>query len=781
MFIVKNLSGDFRRNRTVNSVLFFFILLSSLFASAGTALIVNIAGSIGTLFSLSEVPHFIQMHSGEIETGVVRDFADADKRVKSFQIAEMLAVDSGSIYLGESGENEAGSVMDISFVRQNSSFDFLLDLENSVINLSPGEIAVPVYFMQKRNLKPGNTVQIKTGQSVITFTIAAFLRDPLMNPAVVHSKRFLVSDSDYLELAGLFDEKEYLIEFLLEDPADTEDFSASYASSGLPSGGPSLDINLFRLLNSLADGITAAVIILASLLVILVAILALRFVLLASMESDSREIGVMKAIGLSAGSIRKLYLVKYLAVGLSASLSGWLLSVFLFPLISSGITLYAGKAKPDVSLYAIPLAASLIVSLTVAFSCLIILRRFKTITAVQALRSGDSRVKAAKHVRFSGLKKTGIKDINIFLAMRDLRQKPGMFSLLFFVFFFSVFLAVTPANFLSTIKSPDFISYMGIGRSDIRIDLRHSENSEERFLKMTEYLKSDSSVARVSPLVTSRFQVTETDGSTSFLNIETGDFSVFPLSYTEGRAPLDANEIALSSLKSREAGKGTGDSITVRIGRQEKKLKICGIYQDVTNGGRTAKALLPYNRDAVLWYTVNIDLASNADINKKTAEYSTLFHPARVTGIEGYLSQTLENTIRQLEKAAAASVAAGVFISALITLLFLKMLTARDAGRNAVMRSLGFSQADIRRQYLLKTLLLLALGTLAGTFFSNTVGEDIAGAFWSLMGAEQVSLVINPIYSYIVIPLLLVSAVIMATLSGITDIRELSIAGIINE
>ncbi len=81
----------------------------------------------------------------------------------------------------------------------------------------------------------------------------------------------------------------------------------------------------------------------------------------------------------------------------------------------------------------------------------------------------------------------------------------------------------------------------------------------------------------------------------------------------------------------------------------------------------------------------------------------------------------------------------------------------------------------------MKALLLLALGTLAGTFFSNTVGEDIAGAFWSLMGAEQVSLVINPIYSYIVIPLLLVSAVIMATLSGITDIRELSIAGIINE
>ena len=54
----------------------------------------------------------------------------------------MITVDGSNLYLGESGNSEENSIMDISFVTQNEGFDYLLDLDNEIIHLSPGEIAV---------------------------------------------------------------------------------------------------------------------------------------------------------------------------------------------------------------------------------------------------------------------------------------------------------------------------------------------------------------------------------------------------------------------------------------------------------------------------------------------------------------------------------------------------------------------------------------------------------------------------------------------------------------
>ena len=53
-----------------------------------------------------------------------------------------------------------------------------------------------------------------------------------------------------------------------------------------------------------------------------------------------------------------------------------------------------------------------------------------------------------------------------------------------------------------------------------------------------------------------------------------------------------------------------GDEVAVKVGGEEKTLKVTGIYQDITNGGKTAKAhtSLGVNEEAVLWYIVSMDV-----------------------------------------------------------------------------------------------------------------------------------------------------------------------------
>ena len=68
---------------------------------------------------------------------------------------------------------------------------------------------------------------------------------------------------------------------------------------------------MFLIFNALSDATIAIIIILISILLIIIASLSIRMTFLATMDEDLREIGVMKAIGLSNKDIKKVYLNKY--------------------------------------------------------------------------------------------------------------------------------------------------------------------------------------------------------------------------------------------------------------------------------------------------------------------------------------------------------------------------------------------------------------------------------------------------------------------------------------
>ena len=761
-------------------VVFAFVTLSALLVSSGSNLIIELSGALDALFEASKAPHFVQMHAGEIDEAEIDDWAAGNEMVEEHQTVEMVTVDGSALYVGDTETPETNTIMDVSFVKQNPRFDFLLDLENQLIELSAGEIAVPIYYRERDDLTLGDTIRVADGGYDRTFRVKAFVRDAQMNPAVVHSKRFLVHEDDLSALREHFAETEYLIEFRLQDPGKVGAFGEAYASSGLPKKGTSVDRNLFMTLNGLSDGIVAGVVIVLSLLLMVIAILCLRFTILATVEEDVKEIGVMKAIGVGRRDIGRIYLTKYVLIGALGSVAGYLASLYLNPLLSANVMLYIGQAPTGVLGQAVPMLAAGGMGLIAVISCAIILRRLRRITAVEALRSGDGR-RPAGHLPVLSLRNSGPFGVNVFLGLRDVLQRFRMFGLLCFVFLFCAFVVIVPVHFLTTIQSPSFISYMGIGRSDIRIDLRQSDDMEQRFERLLAYLERDPDVEKYSPLVTSQYTMVGDDGAEETISIQTGDFSMFPLDYVEGKAPELSHEMALSSLNAREMEKGVGDTLVLMVDGQEREMRVSGIYQDVTNGGRTAKAVLPYDQQKVLWQAVSLDVSGGSSVDAKVQEYAEAFHPARVTDLEGYLSQTLGNTIAQLRKVTVVAVVVGLSVAALITSLFLTMLISKDSSQIAIMRSLGFSLHDIRVQYLSRALLLLGLGIVAGTVFSNTLGQRLVSSLWALMGASQIKFVIDPIRAYVLLPALLMVAVGLTTLLSIRGVKETNIADMIVE
>ena len=781
MMIGRMLTKDFLRKKLITIVVFAFIFLSALLVASGANLMIELGNSLDVLFSKALTPHFVQMHTGPLDQAEIDSWTAVNEMVTDQQTVEMITVDGTNLYLGKSQNSEATSIMDISFVTQNEDFDFLLDLDNNIIHLSPGEIAVPVYYIQERDLAVGDQVRVSTDTGEMRFTIATFSRDSQMNPAIASSKRFLVHEQEFANLRKQIAETEYLVEFRLVDDTQSGTFTSAYQASGLPQTGPAVDQGLFKIMNSLSDGLVAGVIILMSLLLVVIAILSLRFTLMATIEEDTKEIGVMKAIGIARADIKRLYLAKYVVMGATAVFLGYLASRLLNQVLSANVLLYIGSASKSVWQTILPLIAASTIALIVTLSCALILRRFNHISSVEALRSGTVG-ESMKSLPMLTLKRGRRLNINAYLGIRDVLQRSRLYGLLAFVFFFCAVIIIIPIHFLTTIQSPTFITYMGTGQSDMRIDFRQSDDVANRFETAVAALKADPDVAKLSPLVTSQYKVMQPDGTQEILNIESGDFSLFPLDYVKGTAPQQENEIALSNLNASEMEKQLGDSVTLVIDGQEREMVVSGVYQDITNGGRTAKAMLPYNPQSAIWYTVSLDLAPGVSIEEKVAEYAQLFNSARITDTADFVSQTVGNTVQQLKTVTIVTVVVGLALSVLITSLFMMMLISKDSNQIAIMRSLGFSLNHIRTQYLTRALFLLVIGIALGTLFSNTLGQQLVSAAFSLQGASRIKFVIDPLQAYVMYPLLLMVTVVAATfLSTRTGIKETNIAAMIME
>ncbi|MEN8907436.1 MAG: FtsX-like permease family protein [Clostridiales bacterium] len=778
--LLKILRKDFIRKKVITIALFIFIMLSALFVSSGSNIIMELMNSLNELFDKSQTPDFVQMHSGELDQNLIIKWSEENELVQEQQTVEMINVERGDFYLPNKKESEIDSVMDLDFVVQNEKFDYLLDLDSEIIEVSKGQIAIPVYYKQNSNINIGDIVKIETENKTLEFDVVAFVRDSQMNTSLVHSKRFVVNDEDYRVIKEIGYDVEYLIEFLLIDSSKIEEFTNKYQESNLPNKGINISQTMFLALNAISDGIIATVVILVSILLCIIAILCLRFTILSTIEEDYREIGVMKAIGIKKKDIRKIYMVKYIAMSLSASITGFILSLFVNKLFTSNIMVYMGSAPKTLLNFISPFVATLVISLIVVLFCRIILRKFNKISAVEALRSGDAGELKVSKKRFI-LNKNKQIDVNIFIGLKDVFQRSKMFSLLFLVFIISSFIIIVPINFYNTIHSPTFITYMGVGKSDIRIDIQQTDDIEDRYNNVIESIKKDKDVDKYAEYITCQYEMLDNDGAKENINIETGDFTIFPVSYLKGKAPEKENEIALSYLNSSEKEKEVGDKVILVINNQEKEMVVCGVYQDVTNGGLTAKSKIKTDKDSILNYVISLNVKDGIDVKNKVDEYSDEFSSLRVTDIDDYLSQTLENIVDQLKLITIAAVVIAFFVSILITSLFLKMLVAKDNSQIAIMKSLGLSLKDIRKQYITKALLVLDIGIIIGAVLSNTLGEKLVSGLMSFMGAAKIEFVINPLQAYVLCPIALMIVVSITTILSTLAIKKSSIIEMIVE
>lgn len=176
----------------------------------------------------------------------------------------------------------------------------------------------------------------------------------------------------------------------------------------------------------------------------------------------------------------------------------------------------------------------------------------------------------------------------------------------------SSFIMIVPQNIYNTISARSFMTYMGVGSCDMRFDIHQADtdNISEKTVEIAVILAQDDSISKYTVLTSFMLNMPMDDGMTQRFKVTLGDHSVFPVEYSSGGAPQTETEIALSTLNADDLEKTVGDEIVLVVDGAEKRLTICRIYSDITNGGKTAQALETERAD-ILWSTIPVELSDH--------------------------------------------------------------------------------------------------------------------------------------------------------------------------
>lgn len=757
------LKNDMKKNPGSNLAIGLFMTLSSGLAALVFLMSVQLFTSISTMYEIADPPHFLQMHKGEFVQDKIDEFNRAYPGVTDWQTVEMIDIYGDELMVeGDAGKISLSDLrLDIGLVKQNEHHDFLLDRNHNIIKLQPGEIGIPVTLLDKYPIAIGDTVTLQSGEMVKSFVVKEFVCDGQMNSTLCSSTRVLLNDEDFETLRGNVGEAEYIIETYFENTSMAAAYQAAYEEeeAEMPKNGQAVTYTMIFLLSAMTDIMMAMLLLVISTLLIVIAFFCIRYTLLTAMEDELREIGTMKAMGIPHKEIRKLYLGKMVILLGIGTVAGYLLALVCSKFAISHMSRTFGEEPLSLwTLVVAAMAAGLIYLLALQY-CKKVLKYAKKVNVVEVLVTGGGFTKSK-------------------------------YSFVYGVMLVAAFMVLLPVNLIHTMESKEFITYMGTGIHDVMIEVEQGESLEERAERVIALLNQEKVTYYVTKRVRVETEVLEENGTGDIIkrkrsiHIDTGVNAGTGIQYLSGAAPISPKEIALSKLEAEQLGKITGESLIVNWRGHQQTLTVCGIYQDVTSGGMTAKTVCDFEDISAEQYTFMVDVPKESRKEGCVEAWrKELGNGFTVEGMEEFLAQTLGGVTKQLKVVEVAVIFAVMGLIIVIILLFLKLHLAKEASQIAIKKAIGLSCKQIRFQELIRLVAATALGVASGTILVNCFGNVPISMLFQMtgLGIERIQFSLQPLLSWVAIPLLLL---IVTTGSGWLSsrrVKRITVVDYLNE
>jgi len=753
----------------MNFIVLIFIIISTIFLASSVN---NLLTTNSALSYFAEVTNVADFFLLTVSTDEVEAWADSKDYIGSLEKEKYIILETDEVRLGQKKYELTMTTALGKLPRDNNR---ITDAEDRVIQeMKPGEIGMSYVEAQQNDVEIGDEITIILKGKEKTFKVTYIFKDMLFGSAYMGVTRLIISDSDYEYLCTadttIWDLYSFTTEEVTQLSSDInqENFMITYMfdRSALDSTYL-LDLMIFSIL------------IIVGICLICIAFVVLRFAIVFTLQEDYREIGIMKAIGLKDGNIKKIYLIKYLFIAIFGAVIGLILSIPFGELFMQTVRHQIVIKSAVNSLIISVLCAAGVVLLVIIF-CYFSTGKVNKYTVIQAIRNGST----GERFRKKGLLKLNTRKqlpVVLYLAFNDILSNIRTYLVLILVFTLGALLVILPANASNTLQSDSVIDLFGIISTDVYIDNnRYSTyaGQEEQMISDLEelealYLENGVELKLMAEKAFVAYAYLEDEENKIALSCIQGYRSTADeYIYLDGTAPRLENEIAVTRNTMERLGAEVGDYVYIRIGEETNQYIITASYQTMMNMGEQIRLseAVPDDSSALSGlYTLQGQFQNREDIEGQIEVLKESTPDYKVRTVREYTDTMLKATRDTLLTMKYTILIIVMIINALISVLMCKSLFAKDVGTIALMKSMGFKDTAIRIWQAARIITVMLVSLAAGILISRPLDYVVGALTFGIMGASTIEMVVIVPEVYILYPAVLLAATILA--AGISTLK----------
>ncbi len=297
------LKNDLKRKKTMNIILLLFVILSVMFASSSTNIMISVYGGIDYFLEKANMSDYSMITRGSEGAESTDETIANSGAVTESRKEDVIFYTSANLTKGGETYTEfenPGVMMPISDAQIN-----YFTRDNEIITeIEKGHVYVGGLLTTKEDVHVGDTFTLELEGKKLDLVIDGFMKDALLGSPFMNNPRMLMNDED-AEI--FFSDEEVMtkysgaIYYICTDDLKQLKDDLSNVQNAMFSN----EVAVLRL-TFMLDMLVAALLLVVSICLIIIAFTMLSFTIKFTLGEDFREIGVMKAVGLKSVSIRSL-------------------------------------------------------------------------------------------------------------------------------------------------------------------------------------------------------------------------------------------------------------------------------------------------------------------------------------------------------------------------------------------------------------------------------------------------------------------------------------------
>ena len=770
LFIAKN---NLKKKKGDVLVLLFLIGLATFLLYTSISVLIGTGKVLDTAYENTNTADLMLMITMEHNAQLEELFKRQDE-VTEYEYTECLLV-SNAKYRKTTKDDTINYEFVIGAIEDERNICRLATVDTS--NIGYSDIILPYYLYLSGNYQIGDAFYLTLGEKEFEFRVAGYTEDSLY------------ATPTSATLFGVYISKSYMEDILTQCP-DVKNCTSIQYKMRLAKGESSADFEqsvLAQMIREIPEientsyyifnwetmkagsgmmpNICMAIILVFSILLVLVALIIIRFSIRNFIEKNLKNVGILQASGYTA---RQLQFISTLEMGLLAVIGvgvGIILGISGSSAIGSLMDRLMGihwNQGTDIKIIvAVACFSFLVVTLVAAFTS----RIYKKVMVLDALRGGIATHNFRKN--YFPFEKTRLPR-NLALAGKHLLgEKVTSFSIFCIVAVLSFATCVGFELYENFAGEADFLMQLiGIEGCDIMLtgdrgSLESVGNELEEWDNTEKVLYYTNCSVELSKGELKRTVICDIWKDPALNQNEI---------ILEGRLPKFDNEIVVTTICAQQLNIKVGDVIYVEGKNGTKDYIVSGIDQKMNNMGKKALMTLEGGRrlnEDISITSLYLTTKENVTFEEAEKEILAMYPELETQNMQKIIDESISGVAAGMSMICVVFVCVTIFVVAMVEILLVRSRITKEQKNYGISKALGYTTRQLMTETMMMNMPVVTLGAICGAVISIYLINPLAALCLSTCGIAKCDIPIAPHWLFITVIGIIIIAAGISFLSAV--------------